>query len=147
MTSMGVFSGMFCNTEPLLERLAEAKMPRIISDNDVVRHAVKSSGLSENTLWKAFSGRPSLFNRFTYEKERSVAFLRNALCELLPEAPFFVNGFCAHLLPSSVSHILKVCLVCDRRYRAEVAASKGGMEGEEALRRVRQDDEDRAAWV
>lgn len=147
MTSIGVFSGTFCNTESLLERLAEAGNLKIISDKDVVRRGTKTSGLSENTLWKSFSGKSSLFNRFTLEKERSIAFLRNALCELLPEAPFMVHGFCAHLLPLSVSHILKVCLIGDRRFRANLAASKGGMDDQEALRRLRQDDEASAAWV
>lgn len=147
MTSMGVFSGTFCNTEPLLERLAGAGNLKVISDADVVRHGAETSGFPENTLRKAFSGRQSLLNRFTLERERSVAFLRNALCEVLPEGPFMVHGFCAHLLPLSVSHILKVCLICDRRSRAKHAASKGATDAQEALRLVRRDDEASASWV
>ena len=147
MTSMGIFSAAYCNAESLVDRLARSNSLTVISDADVVHRGSKTSGLSETALRKAFSGRSSLFNRFTFEKERSIAFLRHALCEMLSDPPFIIHGFCAHLLPMSVSHILRVCLIGDRGFRAKLAASLEGVKEEDALRLVRQDDEDRSFWV
>lgn len=147
MPVLGMFIGSFCADDSFLESLIKDIGYAVILDDDVVAKAEKSCGISGRKLQRAFSGAPSLFNPFTFEKERSIAFLRHSLAEMVADDGCIVHGFCAHLLPAGVSHILRVCLIAQRKSRAGIAVTQEKIREDEAMKLVRQDDEDRSAWV
>ena len=66
---------------------------------------------------------------------------------LLEEKPAMVRGFSGLLIPPSVSHVLRVCLIADLPYRIERAKEAEGLSENEALERIRSEDADRAAWT
>ena len=57
---------------------------------------------------RVFSGKPSVFNAFTHERERSLAYLKLCLAEMLREGELIVHGFTSHLIPKTISHVLRV---------------------------------------
>jgi CheY-like chemotaxis protein len=120
---------------------------RLIGDEDVVSAASALSGLGNSKIQRAFSGKASVFNTFTHEKERSLAYLRLALAEMLPADNLLVAGFSSHFIPRRISHILRVCLIADLKHRCGVAARKLGVSANEALKLIRKHDEDAALWV
>ena len=61
--------------------------------------------MAESKIARVFSAKASVFNQFTHEKERSMAYLRLAMAELLAEDDFLFSGFSAHLIPREVSHV------------------------------------------
>ncbi len=147
MPVITLFSGTFCGKESLVEDLAEKTGYRVISDGDIISGASSSSGMPENKIMRAFLAKTSVFNKFTHERERSIAHVRLTLARMLLEDNLLIEGFSGHLIPEEVTHVLRVCLVADMGYRISTARKELGLSEREAVRLIRGHDENRAAWV
>ena len=82
MPITSLFSGSYCNENEVASKLVEQTGYRLVRDKDVIAAASARSGMSAAKVHKAFSGKASVFNTFTHEKERSLAYLRLAMAEL-----------------------------------------------------------------
>ncbi len=147
MPVITIFSGCFCREDEVIDHLLRLGNYRLITDQDLTRQAAAVSGLAEAKIRRAFSARTSVFNKFTHEKETSIAYLRRAAARFLSEDRLVVAGFGAHLIPRRVDHVLRVCLIGEVRYRQAVAGECHGTGEKEALKLLRKHDEDCAAWV
>jgi two-component system response regulator CpxR len=113
----------------------------------IVAGAVAGSGMNEGKILGAFSAKTSVFNRFTHEKERSVAHLRLSLAQLMTEDQLLITGPVSFLIPDKISHVLRVCLVAELKFRINEAMQREGIAEKTALQHIRQQDEDLAAWL
>ncbi len=147
MAVISVFSGSFCNADQIISGLLSATGYQLVSDAELVAQASRLSNLGEANIARVFTGKTSVFNRFTHERERSIAYLRLALAQRLSADHLLIYGFSSHLVPATISHVLRVCLIADTRSRLEVARSQEGMEEREALKLLHAQDQERAAWV
>jgi CheY-like chemotaxis protein/cytidylate kinase len=147
MPIISIFSGSYCNGQEVVQQLVDHTGYRWVEDAAVAASAGAISGIGEEKIARAFSGKTSMFNSFTHEKERSVAYLKLALAELLAADNLILSGFVSFLVPRKVTHALRVCLIADLKFRAAVAARQAGMEAKEAVKLVRKQDENAAAWV
>ena len=147
MSNITIFSGIFCREKPVVERVVAAKGYELITDQDLTAVASKVSGIAEDKIERAFSAKPSVFNKFTHEQERSVASLRLALAEKLMDGNLLISGFAGHLIPKAITHVLHVCLIGDLRFRVSVAAEELGLSEKEAIRKIHSHDTDRVRWV
>jgi len=145
MSVLTVFNALHCNEESIIPQLMDKTGYRLIRDGEVVDRAGKISGIPPERIARAFVAKTSLFNPFTHEKERSVAYLRQAMADILAEGDMIVTGFCCHFIPASISHVLRVCLIADMAYRVKLAQSLG-LE-KDPLKAIYKSDEDKAAWV
>jgi CheY-like chemotaxis protein len=142
-----LFSGSFCLTEEVVQRLLERTGYDRVSDQDIVRQASESSGIAADKLERTLSAKTSVFNSFTGDQERSIAHLRFAVAERLQTDGLCIEGFCSHLVPRSISHALSVCLIADLPVRVERATAGEGLSEKEAAKLIRRQDEKRAEWV
>jgi len=147
MSVITVFSGIFCNQETIIKNLLERTGYRLMVESNILAKAGKHSGMSENKIARVFSSKPSVFNQFTHEKERSIAYLKLAMAELLAEDNFIFSGFSGILIPREVSHVLHLCLIADLKYRVARAQEEKGLLTSEALRLIRKEDEERGGWI
>lgn len=139
MSVITVFNALYCNEDLIVQQLIEKTGYRFINDNEVVALASKLSGIAPDRITRAFSAKASLFNPFTHEKERSIAYLRLAVAELLPEGRLVIAGFSSHLVPAIISHVLRICLIAEMSSRLGQAQS--------LPKTIQKSDEDRAAWT
>jgi two-component system response regulator CpxR len=147
MPVITVFSGTFCNDEAVLEALLRHTGYKMISDADLVAEASRLSDVPEAKLDRVFSARTSIFNKITNERQRSMACLRLALAHMQSEDNLIFNGFAGQLIPMSLSHVLRVCLIADLKSRVSTAAAALRVSEQEAAKLIRKQEEDRAAWV
>ncbi len=147
MSNIALFSGTFCDTEAVVTAVLKRLGYKLIEDKDIVAEASKVSGIDETKMIRAFSSKTSVFNQFTHEKERSIAQLRLALAGALTEDHLLIAGFTGHLIPKEVSHVLRVCLIADIKFRITVASRNQALSEKEALKLIRRQDEDRASWI
>lgn len=147
MSNIALFSGNFCEREAVVTAVLKGLDYMLIEDKDIVAEASKVSGIDETKMSRALSSKTSVFNQFTHEKERSIAHLRLALAEALMEDHLLIAGFTGHLISKEVSHVLRVCLIADVKFRISVAAKNQTLSEKEALKLIRRQDEDRAAWI
>ncbi|MFZ2040997.1 MAG: response regulator [Desulfobacterales bacterium] len=147
MSVISLFGGVFCREEAVAREVLEQTGYRRLGDEDVIAGAGRLCGIPENKIRRVFTGRSSVFNKFTHEKENAIAHLRLSLAELLVEESMLLCGFSTHLIPQTVSHVLRVCLIASLKDRVTEGQSARGVSAKEALRLIRHDDEERAGWV
>ena len=147
MPVLTIFSGLFCHAEAVVRDVMDSTGHRLITDDDIIACAVEQFDMPENKIRRAFSAKASVFNKFTREKECAIACLRQAMAQLLDNTPAIVHGFGGLLIPQSVSHGLRACLIAEMPYRIDLAASEAGLSEKDALKRIHSDDANRAAWT
>ena len=147
MSVIAIFSGIFCSADAVVRDVMDSTGYRMITDDQIIAKAAETSGMPENKVQRAFSAKTSVFNKFTHEKECSIACLRLALATELEKGPAVVHGFSSLLIPQSVSHMLRVCIIAETPYRIEQAAVVQGLAEKDALKQIRTQDLDNAAWT
>ncbi len=147
MSVITVFSGIFCGEQDIIADVIASTGYRSVIDNDILSRAENISGVSKDKLRRAFSSKTSVFNKFTQEKECSIACLRLAAAELLAEDNLAICGFSGLLIPQNINHVIRICLIAEMKYRIRQAVDKEGVSEKEAKKAIRIDDGDRAAWT
>ena len=147
MPVITIFSGIFCSADAVVRDVMDSTGYQLITDEQVTRKAAETSGMPENKVRRAFLAKTSVFNTFTHEKECSIACLRLALATELEKGPAVVHGFCSLLIPQAISHVLRVCIIAEIPYRIEQAGGVHGLAEKDALKQIRAQDADSAAWA
>jgi two-component system, OmpR family, response regulator CpxR len=146
MSILAAFTGTYCKEVPAIREIVARTGCTQLTDTDIISLAASLSGLSRKKIQKAFHARMPVLNQFTHEKELSVAYLKLALAENLAEDNILINGFTSLLLPSSITDMLRICIIADMKSRvADVRES--GISEREALTMLHKDDEAKTAWV
>jgi two-component system response regulator CpxR len=146
MSIITLFSGSFCQADPVIREIISRIRYRLITDSDVVAEASRRSAMTPNKITRAFSVGTSVFNKFTHEKERAVAYLKLALAAIIPDDEALVTGFCGQLIPKAVNHTLRTCLIASLRHRISVASQVHGLSEKDAAQRVQKREQECAAW-
>ena len=147
MPNISVFYGEFCRADSVVREVFDRTGCRLITDANIVDDALQLCAMQRRRLERAFSPSTSVFNKFTHEKERALAFLRLAVAQALAEQNVLLSGYLAHLVPQDITHVLRVCLISGLKSRVAVAAEERGLGEQEAVRTIARLDEERAAWV
>jgi len=148
MPVITIFSGDFCNEEPVVQEILTQTDYCLITDKDIVSQASRMAGIPETKIQRAFSSKTSVFNKFTHERERSLAHLRLALAEQLADSNnLLIVGYAGQLIPRDISHVLWVCLIADMKTRVTTVARERKISEPEALKIIHHEDTDRSAWI
>jgi len=147
MAIIKLFSGAHCLKDEVVQNIMETTGYQVITDQDVVRASAKNSDMSEAKLFRAFSARASVFNKFTREKETAVAHLKLALSHLLDKNEYIISGYSGLLLSRKISHAIGVCLIADLKSRISNAVERKSLSKKEAKKLIRRSDGDCAAWT
>ena len=83
MPVVNVFCGSYCGAEEVVRSVIEKTGYRYLDDAALVAATSKRFNIEESKIWKALRGKTSIFNKFTHEKERSLAYLRQVLADSL----------------------------------------------------------------
>lgn len=146
MPVVTIFSASFCGAEEVARKVAE-RLEYSCIDGQELTWAANEFNVPEEKLARSMRGGASLLDKLVHEKERHVAYLRAAVAHMVKDDNVVYHGFGVHLLPRTVKHILKVCLVANRDYRISLALEKAGLTGRNAAKLIRKDDEERKKWT
>ncbi len=147
MPVITLFSGTFCKKDQVIEKLLSQTGYTPLFDKELALKASAVGDLAPTRIERAFAAKTSVFNKFTHEKERSITCLRVALAQALAHDNLLISGFTAQLIPQSISHVLRVCLIADMPFRVSAAAAEKALSSKNATRLIHKQDEDKAAWV
>jgi len=147
MPIITLFSGSFCREDSVVRAVVSRSGYRHITDDAIVAEASRRSAIAENKIKRAFSAGTSVFNKFTHEKERSLAFVKLALSDLIAEDNIVLTCFAGQLIPRTVSHMLRVCLIAPIKYRIAAVSRQQGLSEKEAARLVTKWEEDCSFWI
>ena len=147
MPIITIVSGVFCRGDEVAVQLAKELNVRLVLDGDVVRWVTGHHDVSEKDLADTMSGRSGLFPRSARDKRRDAAYLRQAIAELTTGDDLVVHGGTGLLLPRTLAHVLRVCLVATLPHRISVAAQQEELTEGAARKQIRSRDLELAEWT
>jgi len=147
MPAIAFFNGIFSNYEPVIQGIEKITGYRLITDDMVVIRSHELSEIPEQILNQAFSSTSSVFNKFTHEKERSIAYLKLALSQLIGKDDCIVSGYTSLLIPETLIHTCRICLISDHDARCSYAQNLLKISKNEAESVILQDDQNKSAWT
>ncbi|MBA3037021.1 MAG: cytidylate kinase-like family protein, partial [Desulfobacterium sp.] len=147
MSVITIFSGAFCEEETVVKKVLTFTGFKLITDVDVVNKASRLSGIATIKLMRAFLAKESVFNNFTHEKELSNAWLKLAVAQSISEDKLLFSGFAGQLIPKNISHVMKVCIIADMKFRVSNAIMEQKISEKEAVKLIHKQEEDRIAWI
>ena len=143
MSVISLLSASFCHGD-VIAAICERDGFTTVSYQEMIAQAAKSSGIGEAKFRNTLSGKTGIFNRFTHERERAIAHLRLALAEVLAKDGLLLTGPAIFLIPERISHVLRVCLVAENRWRLAEAERQGEKNAAVA---VQESDRQLADWL
>ena len=147
MPVITLFSGSYCDATAVTQEIGARTGYRLVSDEEIVAEASRLSNIPQNRIERVFADKTSVFNRLTRERERSLAYLRASLAQRLREEGLLFCGFAAQMIPRTIRHALRVCLIADMNSRVAAAGRALGIDADEALKTIHREDEKCAAWI
>ncbi len=148
MAILKIFHGIHCNGRKVRDLAAEKLGYKVaLDDAEIVKKASERYGVAEKKLLRAMTQSPSVWNKYTHEKERFVSHLRMVMADLADGDGIVVSGYCSHLVPRSVTHALGVCVIAEFNHRCKTAAEAAGLSQKEATRLIHKDDESKGLWT
>ncbi|MGC8639478.1 MAG: AAA family ATPase [Isosphaeraceae bacterium] len=140
--SRGTYSGGLAVATKLAQRLGY----QCISREDIIATAACEFNIPEVKLLCAVNDPPSILDRFTYGKERYVAYIQAALLEHFQEDNVVYHGMAGHFFVQNVSHALKVRIVSPMEERVKLIMQRERISEEYAWRYIKGLDEARRKW-
>jgi cytidylate kinase len=145
MSIITISRGSYSRGKEVAEKVAQRLGYECIA-RDVILEASEEFRVPEIKLVRAIHDAPSILDRFTYGKEKYIAYFQSALLKHLQRDNVVYHGLAGHFFLKGVSHVLKVRIIADMGDRVKLEMEREGISGEEALRILKNDDEQRRKW-
>jgi cytidylate kinase len=113
---------------------------------EVLLEASDEFNIGEVKLVRALHDAPSVLERFTHGREKYIAYIQAALLKNLRRDNIVYHGLAGHFFVSGVSHVLKVRIIADLDDRVRLEMKRNAVSQHEALRVLKNDDEERRKW-
>ncbi len=113
---------------------------------EILIEASEQFNIPEIKLERALHDAPSILQRLTYGKERYLAYITAAFLERVHHDNVVYHGLAGQFLLHGVSHVLKVRILADMEDRVELEMKREHLSREDALARLRKDDQERRKW-
>ena len=113
---------------------------------DTIIDGCTAFDVPEVKLIRAIENAPSILERFTGGKMRFLACFQAILLEHFQEDDVVYHGLAGHFFVNNVSHVLKVRILAEMEDRVKLEMKREGISKSEALRILKNDDEERRKW-
>ncbi len=145
MSIVTISRGSYSRGKELAERLCQALKYDCLS-REIVLEASEHFNIPEVRLIRAIHDAPSVLDRFTYGKERYVAFFRAALLKRVQKDNVIYHGLAGHFFLQKVPHVLKIRIIANLEDRIREETQREGISADEARRILVKDDGERRKW-
>ena len=129
----------------MAERLAR-KCGFMCVSREVILEASDQFNVPEAKLVRAIHDAPSVLDRYTYGREKFVAYVRAALLKYVQKDNVVYHGFAGHFFLRQVPGVLRVRITADIGDRIEEVMRRDDITAEQARSAIERDDEERRKW-
>jgi cytidylate kinase len=145
MAIITISRGSYSRGKEVAEKVAAALGYECIS-REILLEASEQFNIPEIKLVRAIHDAPSILERFTYGKERYVAYLRAALLKHIQKDNVVYHGLAGHFFLQDIPHVLKVRIVADLEDRIAEEMKRENISATEARHILKKDDDERRRW-
>jgi cytidylate kinase len=145
MSIITISRGSYSRGKEVAEKVA-ARLGYECISRDILLEASEQFNIPEIKLIRAIHDAPSILERFTYGKERYVAYIKAALLKHVQKDNVVYHGLAGHFFLQEIPHVLKVRIVADMEDRVAEEMKRENISAAEARHILRKDDEERRRW-
>jgi cytidylate kinase len=145
MAIITISRGSYSKGKEIAERVAEKLGYECVS-RDILLEASEHFHIPEIKLVRALHDAPSILERFSFGKERYVAFTEEAFLEHMQRDNIVYHGLAGHFFLKGVGHNLKVRIVADIEDRIKLEMEREGITEDKARSILKKDDYERRRW-
>ena len=139
-------SATFCHGPEVADRIAKNLGFGRLPDREVFAAAAELAGTEADVLKRMVYGPAPVMAPSVRRSAVGVAALRVAMIDTIGADGLVYHGLLGHLLSTTLTHVLRVCLAGTHDYRL-AEAGKQEVGDRDAKRRIKADDEARAEWI
>lgn len=133
-----------CGTE--IAELLAGRLGYTCYSRDAILKACSDFDIPEIRLEKALNDIPSIFDRFTYGKERYISVFRSVLLNNLVQDNAVYHGLAGQFYLREILHACKIRIITDMETRVGERVMLGGCSRLEALTMLEKEDDNRKRW-
>ena len=145
MAIITISRGSFSKGKEVAEKVAQRLDYRTVS-REVILEASNDFHISQQRLDQAIHDAPSIFERFTYEKHKYIAFVTSEILSHLEQDNIVYHGLAGQFFAPSISHLLKVRVSANFEDRVAALMEKNNLTQDQAIDYLEKDDHDRKSW-
>ncbi|MBT4364959.1 MAG: cytidylate kinase-like family protein [Desulfobacterales bacterium] len=145
MPVITISRGTYSKGKRIAEKLA-AKLGYECISRDILLEASETFNIPEIQLVRALHDAPSVLERFTYGKERYIAFIREALLEHIQKDNIVYHGLAGHFFLQGISHVIKVRIISNFEDRIKEEMKRENISETKARYILKKDDGERRKW-
>jgi cytidylate kinase len=145
MSIVTISRGSYSRGKEIAEKLAGALGYECIS-REIILEASEQFNIPEIKLARAIHDAPSVLDRFSYGKEKYIAFFRAAFLKRLKKDNLIYHGLAGHAFVQQVPHILKVRIIANIDDRVKEEMKRENISADQARHMLVKDDAERRKW-
>ncbi len=145
MSVIIISKGSYSHGGKVAEKVAQRLGFECIS-REILLGISKEFNISELKLIRAYDDAPSFLERFTYGREKYIAYIKAAILDNLSKDNVLYHGFAGHFFAKDISHVLKVRIIADMEERLKAMMKRENVSREDAYRIIEKVDEERQIW-
>jgi cytidylate kinase len=145
MSIITISRGSYSHGRDVAEKVSQRLGYACIS-REILISASEEFNIPEIKLMRAVHDAPSILERFTYGKERYVAYLKAALMKHIQKDNVVYHGLAGHFFLQGVPHVLKVRILADLEDRVAEEMRRVAIPAAKARDLIKKDDEERRKW-
>ena len=145
MSIITISRGSYSRGKEAAEKAAKELGYQCVS-RDILIEASEQFHIPEVKLVRAIHDAPSVLDRFTYGKERYIAYIRAALLKHVQKDNVVYHGLAGHFFLQDIPHVLKVRVIADLEDRVKEEMKRENISAEEARYILKKDDDERRKW-
>jgi cytidylate kinase len=146
MSIITISRGSYSHGKEVAEKVAKELGYQCVS-REILLEASEQFHIPEIKLTRAIHDAPSVFDRFTYGKEKYIAYIRASLLRYVQKDNIVYHGMAGHFFLQDIPNILKVRVIADLEDRVKEEIKREGISAEEARYTLKKDDDERANGV
>ncbi|MBL6971682.1 MAG: cytidylate kinase-like family protein [Desulfobacterales bacterium] len=145
MSVITISRGSYSRGREVAEKLSQVLGYECIS-REIILEASEQFNIPEIKLVRALHDSPSILDRFTYGKERYLAFFRAALLKHARNDNLVYHGLAGHFFLQEIPHVLKIRIIADLEERIKEEMKRENISYDNARHIIVKDDAERRKW-
>ena len=145
MAIITISRGSYSKGKEVAEKVA-MKLGYQCLAREVLLEASKEFNIPQIKLARAIHDAPSIFERFSYGKDKFIAYFQSALLKCVQQDNVVYHGLAGHFFLKEIGHVLKVRIITDMEDRIKLEMERQRISREEALAVLKRDDSERRKW-
>ena len=145
MAIITISRGSYSKGKEVAERLADRLGYACVS-RDLLVETSEHFNIPEIKLVRALHDAPSVLERFTYGKERYLAYITSTLFHHAQRDDMVYHGLAGHFILGDVKHVLNVRILANIEDRVRLEMERENISYKDALRVIKKDDYERRQW-